>query len=111
MVDDPDPFGEAQAVVVQLLRVLAEVDLDGLGEDLRRLDNATSRRAVTGATLLAEAITRATLGAGPVADALGVELGAPPEHVPLRARGVRIQVHDDELTAGRAGATDPRGDR
>lgn len=111
MGEDQDPLDEAHAVVVQLLRVLAELDLDGLGEDLRRLDHAASRRAVTGATLLAEAITRATLGAPPVAEALGVELDAPPEHVPVRARGVKIEVHDDELTAGSAGATDPRGDR
>lgn len=98
-----DDENEAQDVIVQLLRVLSEVDLDGLGEDLRGLDGATARRAVTGATMLAEALTRATLGSHGVADALGVDLTEPEPHEPYRSRGVRIDVHDDEA----ATALDP----
>lgn len=97
MVDDPtDPSGGAEDIVVQLLRVISEVDLEALGEDLRRLDSATTRRAMTGATLLAEALTRATLGSESMADLLGAEFADPAPHVPHRERGVRIEVHDDE---------------
>lgn len=95
MDEETDP----QDVIVQLLRVLSEVDLDGIGEDLRDLDGATARRAVAGATMLAEALTRATLGAQGVADALGVEFSEPDAHEPYRSRGVRVDVHDDEADA------------
>lgn len=83
-------------VVIQLLRVLSEIDLEGLREDLRGVDAATARRAMTGASMLAEALTRATLGAEAVADALDVEFDSPPTHAAHRDRGVRIEVHDDE---------------
>lgn len=88
--DDP------HVVLIQLLRVLSEVDLDGLGEDLGRLDGATARRAMTGASMLAEALTRATLGKESVTDALGVAFDEPETEAPLRARGQRIPIHDDE---------------
>lgn len=88
--DDP------QVVIIQLLRVLSEVDLDGLGEDLGRLDGATARRAMTGASMLAEALTRATLGNEAVTDALGVVFDEPEVEVPHRDRGQRIPIHDDE---------------
>ena len=91
-----DERSQPQDVVVQLLRILSEVDLDGLGEDLRRVDGATARRAMTGASMLAEALTRATFGGDTVADALGVDFGDPPFHEPQRSPGVRITVHDDE---------------
>lgn len=87
---------EAHEIIVQLLRVLSEVDLEGLGEDLQRLDDATTRRAVTGASLLAEAISRAVLGSDAVGGPLGVEFDERPPHVPLRSRGEHIEVHDDE---------------
>lgn len=96
--DQTDPLGGPEDIVVQLLRVLSDVDLEGLGEDLRRLDSATTRRAMTGASLLAEALTRATLGADSVADVLGTELAEAPPHVPHRERGVRIEIQDDEAT-------------
>lgn len=83
-------------VIVQLLRVLSEVDLEGLSEDLRRVDGATARRAVTGASMLAEALTRATLGSDTVADALGVDFQTPSFDEEPRRSGVRIVVHDDE---------------
>ncbi|MGO1166547.1 MAG: hypothetical protein ACTMHL_08010 [Janibacter sp.] len=92
MDEETDP----QDVIVQLLRVLSEVDLDGIGEDLRALDGATARRAMAGATMLAEALTRATFGGEAVGEALGVDLSGPGEHEPYRSRGVRIDVHDDE---------------
>ncbi|HIZ99655.1 MAG TPA: hypothetical protein H9805_13905 [Candidatus Janibacter merdipullorum] len=95
MADETDP----QDVLVQLLRVLSEVDLEGMGEDLRDLDGATARRAVAGATMLAEALTRASLGSRGVADALGVDFTEPAAHEPYRSRGVRIAVHDDEADA------------
>lgn len=95
MDEETDP----QDVIVQLLRVLSEVDLDGLGEDLRDLDGATVRRAMTGATMLAEALTRATLGSQGVVDALGVEFTETAAREPYRSRGVRIAVHDDEADA------------
>lgn len=98
-----DDSSQPQDVVVQLLRVLSEVDLDGLGEDLRRVDGATARRAMTGASMLAEALTRATFGSDTVADALGADFGDPPSHEPGRSAGVRIVVHDDEA----ATAMDP----
>lgn len=91
-----DERSQPHDVVVQLLRILSEVDLDGLGEDLRRVDGATARRAMTGASMLAEALTRATFGSDTVADALGVDFGDPPFHEPQRSPGVRITVHDDE---------------
>lgn len=91
-----DPGGDPQDIVIQLLRVLSEVDLEGLGEDLRRLDSATTRRAMTGASLLAEAVTRAMLGSGALGEALDTEFSDAPAHVSHRARGVRIEVHDDE---------------
>lgn len=91
-----DDEHDLQDVIVQLLRVLSEVDLDGVGEDLRDLDGATARRALTGATMLAEALTRATFGSEGVADALGVELTGPDVAEPYRSRGVRIDVEDDE---------------
>ncbi|NYF96814.1 hypothetical protein [Janibacter cremeus] len=93
-----DDTSQPQDVVVQLLRILSEVDLDGLGEDLRRVDGATARRAMTGASMLAEALTRATFGSNTVADAFGVDFGDPPFHEPQRSPGVRITVHDDEDT-------------
>lgn len=93
-----DEHSQPHDVVVQLLQVLSEVDLDGLGEDLRRVDGATARRAMTGASMLAEALTRATFGSDTVADALGVDFGDPPHHEPRRSAGVRITVHDDEAT-------------
>lgn len=97
MADDTSEApGGPEDIVIQLLRVLSEVDLEGLGDDLRRLDAATTRRAMTGASLLAEALTRATLGSEPVAEALGTEFSDAPAHVPHRDRGVRIEVHDDE---------------
>lgn len=98
-----DDEREAQDVIVQLLRVLSEVDLDGIGEDLRDLDGATARRAMTGATMLAEALTRATLGSQGVVDALDVDFTESEPHEPYRSRGVRIDVHDDEA----ATALDP----
>ena len=70
---------------------------EGLGEDLRRLDDATTRRAMTGASLLAEALTRAAFGSDTLSGALGVTLDEAPPHVPLRSRGERIAVHDDEV--------------
>lgn len=91
-----DDEHDLQDVIVQLLRVLSEVDLDGVGEDLRDLDGATARRALTGATMLAEALTRATFGSEGVADALGVDLTGPDVAEPYRSRGVRIDVEDDE---------------
>lgn len=91
-----DDEHDLQDVIVQLLRVLSEVDLEGVGEDLRALDGATARRALTGATMLAEALTRATLGNETVADALGVDLTEPDPAEPYRSRGVRIEVEDDE---------------
>ena len=94
-----DDEHDLQDVIVQLLRVLSEVDLAGVGEDLRALDGATARRALTGATMLAEALTRATLGGQGAADALGVDLTEPEPHEPYRSRGVRIDVHDDEADA------------
>lgn len=94
--DQTDPPMGPEDIVVQLLRVLSDVDLEGLGEDLRRLDSATTRRAMTGASLLAEALTRATLGSPSVASALGAEFVDVPEHVPVRDRGQHIQIHDDE---------------
>lgn len=94
-----DDSSQPQDVVVQLLQVLSEVDLDGLGEDLRRVDGATARRAMTGASMLAEALTRATVGSDAVADALGADFGDPPHHEPRRPAGVRIVVHDDEADA------------
>ncbi|GAA8851550.1 hypothetical protein DUHN55_38050 [Helicobacter pylori] len=94
---DEDLHGDAQDVVVQLLRVLSDVDLEGLGEDLRHLDDATTRRALTGASMLAEAITRAAFGSDTLSGALGVTLDEAPPHVPLRSRGERIAVHDDEV--------------
>lgn len=93
-----DDTADPQDVVVQLLRVLSEVDLDGLGEDLRRVDGATARRAMTGASMLAEALTRATLGSDAVGGALGADFDEPPFHEPQRSPGVRITVHDDEAT-------------
>lgn len=98
-----DDEREAQDAIVQLLRVLSEVDLDGIGDNLRDLDGATARRAMTGATMLAEALTRATLGSQGVVDALGVDLTESEPHEPYRSRGVRIDVHDDEA----ATALDP----
>lgn len=98
-----DDEREAQDAIVQLLRVLSEVDLDGIGDNLRDLDGATARRAMTGATMLAEALTRATLASQGVVDALGVELTESEPHEPYRSRGVRIDVHDDEA----ATALDP----
>ncbi|WP_338751988.1 hypothetical protein [Janibacter alittae] len=98
-----DDNSQPQDVVVQLLRVLSEVDLDGLGEDLRRVDGATARRAIAGASMLAEALTRATFGSETVADALGVDFGDPPFHEQQRSPGVRITVHDDDA----ATAIDP----
>lgn len=92
MDEETDP----QDIIVQLLRVLSEVDLDGIGEDLRDLDRATTRRALAGATMLAEALTRATLGSHGVADALGVDFTESETHAPYRSSGVRIAVHDDE---------------
>ncbi|WP_435198335.1 hypothetical protein [Janibacter sp. GS2] len=94
-----DEESDPQDVIVQLLRVLSEIDLDGIGEDLRGLDGATARRAMAGATMLAEALTRATFGSEAVADALGVDFDDPGGHAPYRSRGVRIDVHDDETTA------------
>lgn len=94
-----DEESNPQDVIVQLLRVLSEIDLDGVGEDLRRLDGATARRAMAGATMLAEALTRATLGSDAVAEVLGVDFGEPEVHAPYRSRGVRIDVHDDETNA------------
>lgn len=91
-----DDRSQPQDVIVQLLRVLSEVDLDGLGEDLRHVDGATARQAMTGASMLAEALTRATFGSDTVADALGVDFGDPPFHEPQRSPGQRITVHDDE---------------
>lgn len=97
MVDaTDDPTGGPEEIVVQLLRVLSEVDIEALGDDLRRLDTATTQRAMTGASLLAEALTRAALGSDTVADALGTEFTRAPEHVPHRDRGERIEIHDDE---------------
>ncbi|APH01262.1 hypothetical protein ASJ30_06640 [Janibacter indicus] len=96
---------DAEDVVVQLLQVLSEVDLEGLGEDLRRLDEATTRRAMTGASLLAEALTRAAFGSAAVSGALGVELDEAPPHVPLRSRGERVEVHDDEAGAADEGVS------
>lgn len=93
-----DDSSHPQDVIVQLLRVLSDVDLDDLGEELRRVDGATARRAMTGASMLAEALTRVTLGSDTVADALGVDFGDPPFHEPQRSPGVRITVHDDEAT-------------
>ena len=98
-----DDEREAQDAIVQLLRVLSEVDLDGIGDNLRDLDGATARRAMTGATMLAEALTRATLASQGVVDALGVDLTESEPHEPYRSRGVRIDVHDDEA----ATALDP----
>ena len=72
MAEHTDPRPED--IVVQLLRVLSEVDIETLGDDLRRVDTATTRRAMTGASLLAEALTRATFASTTLADALGVEL-------------------------------------
>ncbi|MGO4131605.1 hypothetical protein AB4028_09485 [Janibacter sp. RAF20_2_2] len=95
MADDTQDTG-AQEVVIQLLRVLSEIDVEALGDGLRQLDTATTRRAMTGASLLAEALTRATLGSDTVAAALGTELTEPPVHVPHRERGVRVTIHDDE---------------
>ena len=97
MVDDGT---ETNDVVIQLLRVLSEIDLDGLREDLRQVDGATARRAMTGASLLAEALTRAMLGAEAMADAFDVEFDTPPAHGTHRSTGVRIEVHDDEVEAG-----------
>ena len=97
MVDQNEPLGGPEEIVVQLLRVLSEVDLEALGDDLRGLDTATTQRAMTGASLLAEALTRATLGSETVADALGTEFGGPASHVPHRERGQRITIHDDEV--------------
>lgn len=91
--DEADP----QDVVIQLLRMLSEVDLESLGEDLQQLDRATTQRAMTGASLLAEAITRATLGSDALGDVLGVELDEPSGHVSGDRRGERIEVHDDEV--------------
>ena len=98
---------DAEDVVVQLLQVLSEVGLEGLGEDLRHLDDATTRRALTGASMLAEAITRAAFGSAAVSGALGVELDEAPPHVPLRSRGERVEVHDDGR--GAAATDDGRG--
>ena len=100
------PHGEgAEELVVQLLRVLSEIDLEELGDHLRRVDRATTRRAVTGATLLAEAVTRAALGADPVAEVLGTDFAEATTHVPHRDRGRRIEIHDDEADAvGESGA-------
>ena len=97
MAEHTDPRPED--IVVQLLRVLSEVDIETLGDDLRRVDTATTRRAMTGASLLAEALTRATFASTTLADALGVELDEPIEHVPHRERGQRIRIHDDEAAA------------
>lgn len=102
---DQEQTLDAEDVVVQLLRVLSEVDLEGLGEDLRRLDDATTRRAMAGASLLAEALTRAAFGSAAVSEALGVELDEAPPHVPLRARGERVEVHDDEAGAADQGVS------
>ncbi len=97
-----DPAGEQDVgdVVVQLLRILSEVDLEELGEDLRALDRVTTQQAMTGASLLAEAITRAMLGTEGVAGVLGVDLHEAPEYVPLTRRGVPIEVHDDDSVTG-----------
>lgn len=97
MAEHTDPRPED--IVVQLLRVLSEVDIETLGDDLRRVDTATTRRAMTGASLLAEALTRATFASTTLADALGVELDEPSEHVSHRERGQRIRIHDDEAAA------------
>lgn len=91
-----DDSSQPQDVIVQLLRVLSEVDLEGLGEDLQQVDGVTARRAMTGASMLAEALTRATLGAESVAGPLGVDFGDPDLREPQRSPGVRITVHDDE---------------
>ena len=99
-----DEGTDPNAVVIQLLRVLSEIDIDGLGEDLRRIDGATARRAMTGASMLAEALTRATLGADSVTDALDVEFDTPPTHDTHRSQGVRIEVHDDEAETIEVGA-------
>lgn len=87
-------------VVIQLLRMLSEVDLEALGDDLRRLDRTTSQQAMTGASLLAEAITRAVLGTDAVGDVLGVDLDGGAGHVPRAQRGELIEVHDDETVTG-----------
>ena len=103
MVDGKDDGGGAAddvgEAVASLLRLLSEIDMDELGEDLRELDSATSQRALTGVSLLAEAITRAVLGADGVADVLGVDLDQVPEHTPHTQRGERIVVHDDDAEA------------
>lgn len=99
-----DESSQPEDVIVQLLRVLSEVDLDDLGEDLRQVDGPTARRAMTGASMLAEALTRATLGSETVADALGVDFDhgfAETPHEGGRSPGIRITVHDDEDAAGR----------
>lgn len=88
--------GDPRDVVIQLLRVLSEIDVEGLREDLRRVDGATARRALTGASMLAEALTRATVGSDALTDVLGVELDASGEPAPRRPRGGRIEIHDDE---------------
>lgn len=91
-----DENADPQDVIVQLLRVLSHVDIEGLGEDLRDVDGATARRAMTGASMLAEALTQAVFGIDTVADALGVDFDDLPTHEPSRSPGVRITVHDDE---------------
>lgn len=96
--DTTPPLPDPGEIVIQLLRVLSEVDIEALGEDLRQLDTVATRRAMTGATLLAEALTRATLGSDTVADALGTQFHSVPDHVPHRERGEHIQIHDDEAT-------------
>ena len=106
MADHSEPHGGPEEIVVQLLRVLSEVDLESLGDDLRGLDTATTQRAMTGASLLAEALTRATLGSQGVAGALGSEFGGPPSHVPLRERGQRITIHDDEVASATTDASE-----
>ena len=97
--------GDPREVVIQLLRVLSEIDIDGLREDLRRVDGATARRAVTGASMLAEAVTRATLGPDALGDLVGAEFDAPddvdaPGESGHRPRGERIEIHDDGAALG-----------
>lgn len=104
--DTTPPIPDPEEIVIQLLRVLSEVDIEALGEDLRQLDTASTRRAMTGATLLAEALTRATLGSATVAEALGTEFHTAPEHVPHRERGEHIRIHDDEATTATDSASE-----
>ena len=94
-----DDSAHPQDVVVQLLQVLSEVDLDGLGEDLRRVDGATARRAMTGASMLAEALTRATFGSETVADVLGTEISETATQFPMTIQWDFHEVKPEWLSA------------